>query len=185
MKRYIAILCVLACLVIFLAGCTEKEDISGGGETKNGILSEFSAESLSGDIVDQSVLEGKKVTMINIWGTFCGPCIVEMPHLAALNDKYQDEGFQVIGVILDATDMNLNKIPAKLSDANEIISSTGADYLQLLPSSSLYEKLLYRAQAIPLTVFVDEEGNMLGKEYLGAKSFADWERIVLSLLEGN
>ena len=43
--------------------------------------------------------------MINVWGTDCGPCIQEMPDLAALHEAYADKGVQVVGLVSDALGM--------------------------------------------------------------------------------
>ena len=45
----------------------------------------FTTEDLDGNEVTESILKDKDVTMINIWGTFCPPCIEEMPELAKLS----------------------------------------------------------------------------------------------------
>ena len=44
-------------------------------------LGEFTAESLTGDTIDQTVFADHKLTVINVWATFCGPCKQEMPCL--------------------------------------------------------------------------------------------------------
>jgi thiol-disulfide isomerase/thioredoxin len=41
-----------------------------------------------------------KVIIINIWGTWCGPCRMEIPELMKLQDEYRDKGFQVVGLSL-------------------------------------------------------------------------------------
>ncbi len=180
MKRFFAIFLLCVFTLVCLSACG-SDDVST--EVGDGILSSFSAESLEGEICDQSVLKGKKVTMVNVWGTFCGPCISEMPDLGKLHEKYADSGFQVVGIAVDITDMNLNKIPKKVAEAKEIVETTGADYLHLIPSSSLNDALLADVQAVPLTVFVDENGNQIGTEYLGSRSMAEWESIIVALLE--
>lgn len=48
-----------------------------------GILSQFAATDLDGNEIDQSILEGYDLTMVNIWATFCQPCIREMPVWAS------------------------------------------------------------------------------------------------------
>ena len=121
--------------------------------------------------------------MINVWGTFCGPCIREMPDLAALNAKYSDRGFQIIGIPIDVVDNNLNKIPGKIAEMNEIIETTGADYRHLVPSRSLNDALLSSLQAVPASFFFDEEGRLIGDVYMGARSEAEWETIINSILE--
>ncbi len=180
MKRFFALMLLCAVALMSFVSCDSPDDAPDGIES--GVLSSFSAEDLDGKAYDQSVLKGKKVTMINVWGTFCGPCISEMPDLGELNKKYADQGFQIIGIAIDVVDMNGNKVASKIDDAKEIIAATGADYLHLLPSESLNNAFLADVMAVPMTIFVDENGNMLGEEHLGSKSMADWESVITSLL---
>ena len=96
MKRYKRIYAALlaGCLLLSLAAC-------GGGEAPPEspsspasqeeeapeaapILGEFTATDLAGNEVTQSVFEGHPVTMVNVWATFCGPCLREMPDLGAI-----------------------------------------------------------------------------------------------------
>ncbi len=184
MKRYLALLLICLCTLMIFVGCGNPDgDTPDADGEKNALLASFSAADLDGKTYDQSVLKENKITMINVWGTFCSPCIAEMPYLAELDKKYSDQGFGVIGIVIDAADGNLNKIPAKVEDAKEIISATGADYLHLLPSVSLNDAFLADVQAVPMTIFVDSEGSTVGKEYLGGKSYSAWEAIILPLLE--
>ena len=92
----------LICLVVLgLVGCAASEQ--GSEVTRRGaseaVLGTFAATDMDGNAVDESILSGKKVTMINLWAPWCGPCVGEMPDLQKLNEKYADKGFQVIGVI--------------------------------------------------------------------------------------
>ena len=54
------------------------------------ILGEFTATGLDGEEVDQSIFTGYDVTMVNVWATFCGPCLSEMPDLGALHQEFSD-----------------------------------------------------------------------------------------------
>ena len=94
MKRVILLLLSLSLL---LCGCSEKppEEPVNPGEP---ILSAFTATDLDGNNIDQQILSGHKLTMINIWATFCEPCIKEMPDLGELHTTY-GEDFQVIGIV--------------------------------------------------------------------------------------
>lgn len=143
----------------------------------------FNSVTLTGEAVNQDIFSDNQITMINIWATFCSPCISEMPDLAALNDAYDEGEFQVIGVVLDVLDQNGVSNDA-LDFAWRIIETTGANYTHLLPSYDLSLVKLNDVTAVPETLFVDSEGNLFTPEtqYLGAKSYDEWKSIIDSLL---
>ena len=125
---------------------------------------------------------GNKVTMINFWATFCGPCIGEMPELARIEKEYKDKGFEIVGVTTDATDYeNGGLIQDILEDADDILEQTGVEYPICFASADLvgYAQIT----AVPTTFFVDESGNLLAGPMLGSKSGEEWERIITGLLD--
>lgn len=56
--------------------------------------------SLAGEAVSPSALRGRAV-LLNLWATWCMPCIAEMPELAALGERYAADGLEVVGVSVD------------------------------------------------------------------------------------
>ena len=153
------------------------------GSENAGILSSFSTTDVDGNTIDQSVLKGKKLTMVNIWATFCGPCINEMPDLGELNKEYSDKGFQIIGIPVDVTDYYGNIDAGQIELAKDIIDETNADYLHILPSASLNQAKLSQVTSVPETIFVDENGNQIGESYIGSRSKQQWKEIVDGLME--
>jgi thiol-disulfide isomerase/thioredoxin len=63
-------------------------------------LPQFEAKTLDGRTVSTESLRGK-VTLIDFWATWCGPCRAELPHLKDAYAKYKDRGFEIVGVSLD------------------------------------------------------------------------------------
>ena len=143
----------------------------------------FSSLDFSGKPVTEEVFSKNKVTMLNVWGTFCPPCIREMPDLAAIDREYASKGLRVIGIPIDIADRNGNVNPLLRSDADKIIERTGASYMHIIPSDEMFSTFLRSVQAIPATFFIDSQGNIIGKMYLGARSKADWQKIIDSLLK--
>lgn len=71
----------------------ETEDAAGSGtETVTegaGIV--FTGQDLAGNSVSESVFSESKLTMVNVWATYCNPCLSEMPGLGELAGEYEPE----------------------------------------------------------------------------------------------
>lgn len=168
MKK-IRIMTALVALMIAFAGMTFAQ---------SPVKIEFNAKDIYNKNVSDSIFQDAEVTMINIWGTFCGPCISEMPDLALLNKNNASKGFQIVGIVIDA--LNRSGLPnAKTIDAAKTIAKkTGADYLHIVPDSELIGGFLKDVFAVPTTIFVDKNGNQIGEVYTGSKNLDDWQKIV-------
>lgn len=163
------------------------DTVTGSSSTPSasadGILSSFLAFDLEGSPVDATIFLDYKVTMINIWATFCSPCLEEMPDLGKLNAQYADKGFQVVGIVADAADGQGSINQSMVDTAKEIVSKTGADYLHMVPSSDLNMLILSQVSAVPTTIFVDSKGKQVGETYLGAHTGDEWASIIDALLK--
>lgn len=142
----------------------------------------FSTKSLEGKEISDGMFAKNKITMLNIWGTFCPPCIKEMPDLAKLNEANKEKGVELAGIVIDLTDRNGNIIPQTKKDADTIIAKTGANYTHIVPSKDMMNGLLRNVQAVPTTIFVNSEGKIIGQIYMGARSQKDWQKIIDGLL---
>lgn len=151
----------------------EKEEVKE--ENKDRVFGNFTSQDINGNPVDQTVFENYQLTMVNIWGTFCSPCIQEMPELGEISNEYADK-MQIIGMIVDVSE-------PKQSNALKIIDHTKANYLHIITSTDLIEGFLGKVQVVPTTVFVDKDGKQVGDVYTGARNKKEWIKIVDSLLE--
>ena len=88
---------------------------------------DFTLPSLDGPNLRLQEQRGQ-VVMINFWATWCGPCRVEMPHLARLYDKYRGSGFTVLAVnfVGDGGFVGRGNV-----FANSITGGAGADTLEV------------------------------------------------------
>jgi thiol-disulfide isomerase/thioredoxin len=70
---------------------TDGDQSSEGRSSSKSVqnLPDFQLETLDGDTVALSDHLGKDVILIDFWATFCDPCLVAMPHLNALYEKYE------------------------------------------------------------------------------------------------
>lgn len=150
------------------------------GSTADSTLPEvfpsFTTQDLNGNTVTQELFSGKKLTIVNIWGTFCGPCISEMPELGQWSRELP-EGVQLVGLLCDVYSP---EDTAQVQEAKRIVAETGADFPHLIGDSSLDGLLMY-ISAVPTTLFVDGEGRIVGEPIIGA-NVAAYKRFVENYL---
>ena len=146
-------------------------------------LGSFTAVDIYGNEVTADIFTGKKLTLVNVWGTFCSPCIQEMPDLGALAAEYEATDVQIIGVAMDTVNGKGTISEKTVETAKEIVEKTGAHYLHLIPSSEWIEAKLGNITAVPTTFFVDEKGNIVGKDIIGAQDKATWKATIEAMLK--
>ncbi|MEA5002659.1 MAG: TlpA disulfide reductase family protein [Christensenella sp.] len=184
MKRKITmILSIVLAAVLLLAACAPHEvAVDTKAKTDGPVFGDFKTQDLAGNEVTQDVFAGKKLTMVNMWATYCKPCLAEMPDLAQINKEYADKGFQVVGLVTDVTDQSGAVVSGQIDLAKEIVSKTGADYTQIIPSEVIVLKKLKDVTMVPETVFVDENGNQVGESVIGSRSKQEWIKLIDGLL---
>jgi thiol-disulfide isomerase/thioredoxin len=124
-----------------------------------GTLNEFSALDLNGQTVTQDILKNYDITMVNIWTTWCGFCVEEMPELAELYENLP-ENVNMITICGDAAE--------ETELAKEIVASANAKFTTLQGNEALERCLLDAVSGFPTTIFVDSEGNVVGAPQVGA-----------------
>ena len=158
-------------------GQAESEDADGGSEQSAGIA--FEARDLEGNTVTESTFAQSRLTMVNVWATYCNPCLSEMPGLGELAGEYDAEQFQIIGIISDVQEGTGEEA---VEYATALVSQTGADYVHLLLNESLYRAMLGGVSAVPTTFFVDENGEVLDT-IVGAMDKSAWKEKIDAFLE--
>lgn len=126
-------------------------------------MPKFITKDLKGNTVTENIFAEKDLTVVNIWGTFCNPCIEEMPELGEWA-KVMPENVQLIGIISDIANEN-DSIHYDL--AVEIMEKAKADFTQLIVNED-FENIMYWITGVPTTLFVDKNGNIVGKPIIGA-----------------
>lgn len=140
-------------------------------------LGEFSADTLSGETLDQTVFEGHDLTVVNVWATFCGPCKEEMPVLAALDGAWEED-VQILGIVTDVVDQEGRPDQAQIDLAVELARAAGTEYDNLILNQSLAQLGFAGLQAVPATLFVDGEGNLVGQGFYGALDEENWRSVI-------
>lgn len=125
-------------------------------------------------------ISGNKVTMINVWGTFCGPCLSEMPSLENLYKKYKGDGFAIVGMTCDIN-INGNIDNGAKEDAKDIQKQLDITY-PLVVETPQIDSLL-PTEYVPATFFFDSNGKQIGEAVVGSQSEEEWEKIIKKLLD--
>lgn len=141
---------------------------------------DFTGVDIEGKEISGNIFSESRLTMVNVWATYCNPCLSEMPGLGELAKAYDPEEFQIIGIISDVQEGDEQEA---VDLAAGLIEQTGADYPHLLLNESIYGALLTDVSAVPTTFFVDADGVVLDT-VVGAMEKSAWEEKVNALLEG-
>ena len=180
---------IFLAMVLFVAGCGKtsagdtdqvdnvesaapESEINTGGYEESmpvaetgfpGQMPSFTAKDLNGNTITEDIFREKDLTVVNIWGTFCPPCIAEMPELGEWADSMPDN-VQMLGLIIDIS----GDEDTKHHDlAVTITEKAGAKYTNVIANSDFNDVLKW-VVGVPTTLFVDKEGAIIGSPIVGA-----------------
>ena len=110
---------------------------------------DFALKSLDGPVVHFGDYRGKTV-LINLWASWCPPCLAEMPALQAAYEKYKDQGLVVLGIDYATQD--------NLPDVAAFVAKFQLTFPILLDQSGSVSSLSYGMHGLPDSYFVDRAG---------------------------
>ena len=102
-----------------------------------------------------------RVVLLNLWATWCGPCVKELPALAVLQKNLAQDSFVVVPVNVG------RESPA---EAQAFLTSHGAGNLQTFGDSNAAVMRAFGAVGLPMTILIDKDGNEIGR----AEGAPDW-----------
>lgn len=195
-KKFISILFSCMLILTSISGCSnetetteeiqaDQTEASSGAEESNGGLKpytppvSFEAVSTDGENISSDVLKESRLTMVNVWATYCNPCLKEMPELGILASEYDPADFQIVGIISDVTE---DSDEASIELAKSLIDETDAAYTHLFLNESLYYGLLTDVTAVPTTFFIDSDSKIVDT-VVGAMDKEEWKEKIDGLLE--
>ena len=131
----------------------------------------FATTTLNGRSYTSEEIKNYKLTMVNVWAEWCGPCVNEMPALQQLYSENSD--LLILGVW----------VGDRQSEALQTASEAGVQYPLLLPAGDLMT-YAYKSQYIPATYFFDKNGKQVGETggYIGGRNYSSWKSIIDGLM---
>ena len=182
MKRPIATFVLFSALALGLStqsACTGNQQAALNGPNSNGTGGEPAATAINPSVypplpsnladADFELIDGTKfkvsdkkgkVVLLNIWGTWCGPCRAEMPTLMALQNKYRENGLEIIGLNIG----DGGGLPETNDQINKFVEQMQLNYT-IARSSNANTREFYhvtKAEVVPQSVLVDREGRLRG-----------------------
>lgn len=164
--------------MISISACSSKNNAQNKTASKNNQQKiEFNTKTITGCSIDNSIFKGKKLTMVNTWGTFCSPCIEEMPEIEELYEELKNQNVNIIGIIIDTPNDKNEQL------ARSIIQTEGIKYTNIIPDNKLKNSFLTDITAVPTTVFVDGNGYIVGAPVVGSMDKEGYKQKVMQTLQ--
>jgi thiol-disulfide isomerase/thioredoxin len=118
----------------------------------------FDETDVGGKPLTLSAFRGR-VTMIDFWATWCGPCRGEMPNVISTYRKYHSQGFEIVGISLDQNH----------DDLVNFTQAQGMAWPQFFDGQGWHNKLStqYGVHSIPMDYLLDRHGVIIGKSLRG------------------
>ncbi|MFT7530280.1 MAG: thiol-disulfide isomerase/thioredoxin [Gammaproteobacteria bacterium] len=137
-------------LGFYLGQYRQAQKIAGGPK----VLQTISLPDVQGNLRSTDEWRGKPM-IINFWATWCPPCREEIPLLIEAQNRYEDQGLQILGIALEQ--------PAP---AAKFMLETGFNYPSLASETEAMDIMaLYgNSGGLPFTIAVDAKGNIAGKK---------------------
>jgi thiol-disulfide isomerase/thioredoxin len=134
---------------------------------------QFTLKDMNGVDVKLASFKGKPI-LINFWATWCGPCREEIPSLIQLQQRYSDEGqdLVILGISVDDPMEKLKPYASEMKINYPLLVGNGREDVQ---------EAFGPLWGIPVTVFIDRDGK-IAKRHSGIASKEQFEREIKALL---
>lgn len=123
-----------------------------------------------------------ELTLVNVWATWCPPCVAEIPELEEVYIEMQDKNIGVIGIVSDVV-QNGEVDESILNTAKGIVEAAEVTFPMIYPDAVIEENMLKDLLAYPTTYFVDKNGDIVSEAYTGARDKEQWITIIENELE--
>ncbi len=174
-KRTPVVIGLVLIVAVIVVGCAM---MAGGGRGGKPIAIS-PAPGVIEDVQQSLVAFRGKVVILDFWATWCGPCRMEIPSFIALQNKYRDQGLEIIGVSIDPISPRGN--PGGAPAVAPFMQSNGINYTIWMVNTPAALRGYDVSRGIPTTYVLDRSGQIV-KTYIGVQSHSVFENDINSLL---
>ena len=116
-----------------------------------------------------------KIVLVDVWGTWCPPCRMEIPHLVAVHKKYGEQGVEVVGLNYEG-----GTVEEDGQKITEFVKANGVTYPCLIGDEPTKEQIP-NFEGFPTMLFIDRAGKVRLK-HVGYTPQAGLEAVIEALL---
>lgn len=162
MKKFFALMLVL----MLTLSCAYAAEVPS--------LTQFTCEDSNGNIQTEALFAGKDMTVINIWSPWCLACSSDVPKFVNLvNQLPENVGFMTI----------CDQGAGEEAIVYDILTEGNANYITLRANDEIRKELLFAFQLLPIAIFVDSEGNLIGEPLVNAAQQSNLVETYLQAIE--
>jgi cytochrome c biogenesis protein CcmG, thiol:disulfide interchange protein DsbE len=168
-RLLIGVLAVIVVLGLFLWERSRRSDTRRAA-TPGTLAPDFSLMQLSGEPLQLSAYRGK-VILLDFWATWCEPCEKEIPDFVNLQDKYGQEGLQIIAISMDDSSDPVLDFSRRLK----------MNYLVVMGNARIGE-LYGGVLGLPIAFLIARDGRIYMK-HIGETDISVFEKEIVALLQ--
>ena len=152
-RSIILVFLLVICAGVIILLQTQKASFNSAGKPrfkKGALAPNFTLPDLDGKRISLTDYRGK-VVFLNIWATWCAPCVTEMPSMEKLYQELQDEDFQILAVSIDEAGTDV---------VRPFMKKHRLSFTSLVdPEGTI--KNLYRTTGVPESFIIDKNGKIV------------------------
>lgn len=170
---------VLLAFVLFACGIAMLHpEASAAGKKaalKQGDQISFETSDVDGnEFFSKDLFAANRITVFNIWATWCKPCVAELEDLAKMHTRIRKSDCGMAGLIFDGD--------TALAECKKLMKEKKVNYPVVQPSGDM--PWLEEMNTLPVTLFVDRDGKLLCDPITGADP-EKFEEVMTDLLKAD
>ncbi|MBS4027910.1 MAG: TlpA family protein disulfide reductase [Ignavibacteriales bacterium] len=144
-------------ITIILNGCGSKTEEGNKSDkvASYQTVGNFQSKDIQGNNIELSSFT-EKLTLINFWATWCGPCVAETPDLVEVSTMMKERGVKFIGISGDTG-------PSAAEDVKEFAAKYKIPYTIVIDNDEQLQSVFGNVRAFPTTFLVNKQQQIVSQ----------------------